>query len=170
MRKPVITPQTPGNYLAFFSSFDYLQKAQQRFQRQQPDIPLWSQGRTMDEPSRQVFLERFAEQGRGIGFAVLGGVFGEGVDLPGSRLIGAFIATMGFPQFDQVSEAIRERMEAKFGRGYDYTYVYPGIQKVVQAAGRVIRTETDTGTVLLMDRRYGEGRYRGFLPEGWGLG
>jgi len=161
--------QTPGNYLAFFSSFDYLQKAQQRLQQLHPDIPVWSQGRTMDEPSRQVFLERFAEQGRGIGFAVLGGVFGEGVDLPGSRLIGAFIATMGFPQFDQVSEAIRERMEAKFGRGYDYTYVYPGIQKVVQAAGRVIRTETDTGTVLLMDRRYGEGRYRGLLPEGWGL-
>jgi len=76
---------------------------------------------------------------------------------------------MGFPQFDQVSEAIRERMEVKFGRGYDYTYVYPGIQKVVQAAGRVIRTETDTGTVLLMDRRYGEGRYRGLSPEGWGL-
>lgn len=161
--------RVPGNYLAFFSSFDYLQKAQQRLQQQHPGIPVWSQARTMDEPSRQVFLDRFAEQGRGIGFAVLGGVFGEGVDLPGSRLIGAFIATMGFPQFDQVSEAIRERMEAKFGRGYDYTYVYPGIQKVVQAAGRVIRTETDTGTVWLMDRRYGEGRYRGLLPEGWGL-
>ena len=157
----------PGNYLAFFSSFDYLQKAQQRLQQQYPDISTWAQARTMDEPSRQVFLDRFAFEGRGIGFAVLGGVFGEGVDLPGSRLIGAFIATMGFPQFDRVSEAIRERMEAKFGRGYDYTYVYPGIQKVVQAAGRVIRTETDTGTVVLMDRRYGEQRYRGLLPRGW---
>lgn len=159
----------PGNYLAFFSSFDYLQKAQQRLQHRYPDIPVWAQNRTMYEPSRQVFLDRFSEQGCGIGFAVLGGVFGEGVDLPGRRLIGAFIATMGFPQFDQVSEAIRKRMEAKFGRGYDYTYVYPGINKVVQAAGRVIRTETDTGTVWLMDRRYGEQRYRGLLPEGWGV-
>lgn len=160
----------PGNYLAFFSSFDYLQKAQQRLQQRYPDIPTWAQARTMDEPSRHVFLDRFAMEGRGIGFAVLGGVFGEGVDLPGSRLIGAFIATMGFPQFDRVSEAIRERMEAKFGRGYDYTYVYPGIQKVVQAAGRVIRTETDTGTVVLMDRRYGERRYRELLPGEWELG
>lgn len=80
-----------------------------------------------------------------ISFAVLCGVFGEGADLHGSRLIGAYIATMGFPQFDRVSEAIRELMEAKFGRGYDYTYVYPGIQKVVQAAGRAIRTETEPG-------------------------
>ncbi len=160
----------PGNYLAFFSSFDYLQKAQQRLQQRHPDIPVWSQARTMNEPSRQVFLNRFVAEGRGIGFAVLGGVFGEGVDLPGSRLIGVFIATMGFPQFDQVSEAVKDSMEAKFGRGHDYTYVYPGIQKVVQAAGRVIRTETDTGTVLLMDQRYGESRYRALLPGEWGLG
>ncbi len=160
----------PGNYLAFFSSFDYLQKAQQRLQQRHPDIPTWSQARTMDEPSRQQFLDRFSVAGQGVGFAVLGGVFGEGVDLPGSRLIGAFIATMGFPQFDRVSEAIRARMEEKFGRGYDYTYVYPGIQKVVQAAGRVIRTETDTGTVMLMDRRYGDPRYRGLLPAAWRAG
>ncbi len=159
----------PGNYLAFFSSFDYLQKAQRRLELSHPEIPTWVQERSMDEGSRQVFLDRFAEDGRGIGLAVLGGVFGEGIDLPGSRLIGAFIATMGFPQFDELSEAIRARMEAKFGRGYDYTYVYPGIQKVVQAAGRVIRTEEDTGTVLLMDKRYAEQQFRALLPQAWGL-
>ncbi len=98
---------------------------------------------------------------------MLGGVFGEGVDLPGTRLIGAFVATLGLPQFDPVNEAIRARMEERFGKGYDYTYVYPGLQKVVQAAGRVIRTETDTGCVLLLDARYREPRYRALLPSWW---
>ena len=107
--------------------------------------------------------------GQGIGFAVLGGVFGEGVDLPGRRLIGAFIATLGLPQFDAVNQEICQRMQVRFGRGYDYTYVYPGIQKVVQAAGRVIRTPTDTGTIILLDERYREFRYRSLLPCWWRL-
>ena len=71
---------------------------------------------------------------------MLGGTFGEGIDLPGARLIGAFIATLGLPQVNPVNEQLRQRMQAMFGAGYDYTYLYPGIQKVVQAAGRVIRT------------------------------
>ena len=79
---------------------------------------------------------RFAPGGRGIGFAVLGGSFGEGIDLPGDRLIGAFIATLGLPQVNPVNEQMRQRMQAVFGAGYDYTYLYPGMQKVVQAAGR----------------------------------
>ena len=123
----------------------------------------------MGEASRHAFLQLFDGGGAGIGFAVLGGVFGEGVDLPGTRLIGAFIATLGLPQFDEVNQAICQRMQARFGRGYDYTYVYPGLQKVVQAAGRVIRTQTDTGTVLLMDERYREYRYRQLLPDWWKL-
>jgi DNA excision repair protein ERCC-2 len=99
-----------------------------------------------------------------------GGAFGEGVDLPGRRLIGAFIATLGLPQFDPVNAAICERMQTRFGRGHDYTYVYPGIQKVVQAAGRVIRTDADTGCVVLLDARYRERRYRSLLPGWWRLG
>jgi len=91
------------------------------------------------------------------------------VDLPGKRLIGAFVATLGLPQFDDVNQAICERMEARFGRGHDYTYVFPGMQKVVQAAGRVIRSETDTGSVLLLDARYGERRYRSLLPDWWNI-
>jgi Rad3-related DNA helicase len=158
-----------GNYLAFFSSFDYLELALQRLQLRHPGVPVWAQQRQMGEASRHAFLQQFDAAGQGIGFAVLGGVFGEGVDLPGQRLIGAFIATLGLPQFDEVNQAICQRMQARFGRGYEYTYVYPGLQKVVQAAGRVIRTHNDTGTVLLMDERYREYRYRQLLPDWWRL-
>jgi DNA excision repair protein ERCC-2 len=157
----------PGNYIAFFSSFDYLDMAQQRLQQRHPDIPVWVQARQMDEASRAGWLQRFDAAGRGIAFAVLGGVFAEGVDLPGRRLIGAFIATLGLPQFDPVNQEICERMDERFGRGHDYTYLYPGLQKVVQAAGRVIRTDSDTGTVLLMDDRYTEERIRALLPPWW---
>ena len=162
--------QLRGNYLAYFSSFDYLEMALAAFHQRYPEVPVWSQQRQMAEAERQGFLRQFEAAGQGIGFAVLGGAFGEGVDLPGRRLIGAFVATLGLPQFDAVNAAICERMEARFGRGHDYTYVYPGIQKVVQAAGRVIRTETDTGCVLLLDDRYREHRYRSLLPAWWGLG
>lgn len=160
----------PGNYIAFFSSFDYMEMAQRAVQQAWPGLPVWSQSRQMDEASRQAWLQRFDANGQGVGFAVLGGVFGEGVDLPGRRLIGAFIATLGLPQFDAVNQAICERLQARFGRGHDYTYLYPGLQKVVQAAGRVIRTETDTGTVLLMDDRYLQPRYRALLPGWWRVG
>ena len=106
-----------------------------------PGVPCWEQQRQMPEAAREAFLARFTPGGQGIGFAVLGGAFAEGIDLPGERLIGAFIATLGLPQVNPVNEQIRARMEAAFaGRGYDYTYLYPGLQKVVQAAGRVIRS------------------------------
>jgi DNA excision repair protein ERCC-2 len=161
--------QLSGNYLAFFSSFDYLELALARLQARHPSLPVWAQQRQMGEAARHVFLQQFDVRGQGIGFAVLGGVFGEGVDLPGKRLIGAFIATLGLPQFDALNKAICERMQAMFGRGYDYTYLFPGMQKVVQAAGRVIRTQTDTGAVLLLDDRYRQSRYRDLLPSWWGL-
>jgi Rad3-related DNA helicase len=158
-----------GNYLAFFSSFEYLELAAQRLQQRHPTVTVWSQQRQMGEASRQAFLRQFDLAGQGIGFAVLGGVFGEGVDLPGKRLIGAFIATLGLPQFDEVNQAICQRMQVRFGRGYDYTYVYPAMQKVVQAAGRVIRTHSDTGTVVMLDERYREYRYRQLLPSWWNI-
>jgi len=123
----------------------------------------------MDEAAREAFLARFTPQGQGIGFAVLGGAFGEGVDLPGRRLVGAFIATLGLPQFNPVNECVRERMQARFGAGYDYAYLYPGLQKVVQAAGRVIRTTTDEGVVVLIDDRFGTGPVRRLLPRWWSV-
>ncbi|MBC2381034.1 ATP-dependent DNA helicase [Pseudomonas sp. WS 5106] len=159
----------PGNYLAFFSSFDYLQQVAQLLAEQYPHIPLWQQSRGMREAERQAFLDQFTQHSQGVGFAVLGGAFGEGIDLPGSRLIGAFIATLGLPQLNPVNEQMKLRMGAIFGAGYDYTYLYPGIQKVVQAAGRVIRSQHDRGVVMLIDDRFGAPRVRQLLPKWWAL-
>jgi Rad3-related DNA helicase len=159
--------QQPGNYLAFFSSFDYLQQVAQLLAEKHPTITLWQQSRGMAEAERQAFLDQFTEHSQGIGFAVLGGAFGEGIDLPGARLIGAFIATLGLPQLNPVNEQMKLRMGAIFGAGYDYTYLYPGIQKVVQAAGRVIRSQQDQGVVMLIDDRFGEARVRQLLPRWW---
>lgn len=157
----------PGNYLAFFSSFDYMEQVAARFAEQQPLVPLWRQQRRMDDGAREAFLARFSTTSSGIGFAVLGGSFGEGIDLPGARLIGAFVATLGLPQINPVNEQIRQRMETLFGSGYDYTYLYPGLQKVVQAAGRVIRTQQDRGTVYLIDDRFGRPEVRHLFPVWW---
>ncbi|WP_313512267.1 ATP-dependent DNA helicase [Pseudomonas sp.] len=157
----------PGNYLAFFSSFDYLQQAAQLFAERFAQVPLWQQSRRMDEAARAEFLARFAQNGRGIGFAVLGGAFGEGIDLPGERLIGAFIATLGLPQLNPVNEQIKLRMQQLFGAGYDYTYLYPGLQKVVQAAGRVIRGQDDRGVVYLIDDRFAQRQVLALLPAWW---
>ena len=153
--------QARGNYLAFFSSFDYLQMAAERLIATHPAIPVWQQSRRMNEPERDAFLARFTTASEGIGFAVLGGAFGEGIDLPGARLIGAFIATLGLPQINPVNEAMKRRL------GYDYTYLFPGIQKVVQAAGRVIRTSEDRGVVLLIDDRFGRAEVQRLLPAWW---
>ncbi|CRM39828.1 ATP-dependent DNA helicase [Pseudomonas sp. 44 R 15] len=157
----------PGNYLAFFSSFDYLQQVAQLLAERHPQIALWLQSRGMAEAERQAFLDQFTPHSQGVGFAVLGGAFGEGIDLPGARLIGAFIATLGLPQLNPVNEQMKARMGAIFGAGYDYTYLYPGIQKVVQAAGRVIRSQHDRGVVMLIDDRFGEARVRQLMPKWW---
>ncbi|MCY1500815.1 DNA repair helicase (rad3) [compost metagenome] len=98
---------------------------------------------------------------------MLGGAFGEGIDLPGERLIGAFIATLGLPQVNPVNEEMKARMQAMFGSGFDYAYLYPGLQKVVQAAGRVIRTTQDRGVVYLLDARFTRAEVRRLLPGWW---
>jgi DNA excision repair protein ERCC-2 len=157
----------PGNYLAFFSSFAYLERVREAFAEAQPVIPIWTQVRGMGEPERDAFLARFMPGGQGIGFAVLGGAFAEGIDLPGDRLIGAFIATLGLPPFDDFNEALKARLQARFGRGDDYAYRVPGLIKVVQAAGRVIRGPEDRGTVVLMDDRFARREVRTRLPAWW---
>ncbi len=159
----------PGNYLAFFSSFDYLQQVLELMRITHPEVPVWSQSRGMSEAERQGFLQRFTPTSQGIGFAVLGGAFGEGIDLPGARLIGAFIATLGLAQLNPVNEQFKQRMAGLFGDGYDYTYLYPGIQKVVQAAGRVIRTQDDRGVVMLIDDRFAEPKVQRLFPSWWRL-
>jgi len=137
------------------------------FNRLHPHIPVWEQSRGMEDADQQAFLARFTTESRGVGFAVLGGSFAEGIDLPGTRLIGAFIATLGLPQVNPVNEEMMQRLGARFGSGYDYTYLYPGLQKVVQAAGRVIRTQGDEGVVYLIDDRYTRADVRRLLPGWW---
>lgn len=157
----------PGNYLCFFSSYDYLERAAHAFASRYPHVPVWQQSRTMDEAAQQAFIARFVPDGCGVGFAVLGGAFGEGIDLPGTRLIGTFIATLGLPQVNDVNEQMRERMQQLYGAGFDYAYLIPGLRKVVQAAGRVIRTPEDRGVVYLLDDRFARADVRALLPAWW---
>jgi len=161
--------EQPGNYLLFLSSFDYLEQVSQALQERWPDMPLWHQQPGMSDQQRTQFLDRFTLDGKGVGLAVLGGAFSEGVDLPGKRLIGAFIATLGLPQFNPANESVRQVMARLFGerRAYDYTYLYPGLRKITQAAGRVIRDEQDQGFVYLLDERYGQRRVQQLLPDWW---
>lgn len=159
--------QRPGNYLAFFSSFEYMESAAAEFYRQRPEVAAWSQKRGSGMDERRAFLDRFQPGGQGVGFAVLGGAFAEGVDLPGNRLIGAFVATLGLPQHDALNERMRQRMDERFGDGYAYTYLYPGIRKVVQAGGRVIRSESDEGVLWLLDQRFARPEVARLLPDWW---
>ncbi|HDS1735448.1 ATP-dependent DNA helicase [Pseudomonas sp. BP8] len=157
----------PGNYLAFFSSFEYLQQVAGLLAERYPELPRWEQAAGMDEAAREAFLARFVADGQGIGFAVLGGAFGEGVDLPGTRLIGAFVATLGLPQVNPINEQFKQRLGRQFGAGFDYAYLYPGVRKVIQAAGRVIRGDQDRGVLLLIDERFAEPRVQQMFPGWW---
>jgi DNA excision repair protein ERCC-2 len=160
--------QRMGNYLVFFSSFQYLQDV---FEKVRPltSAKLLAQSPNMGEREREDFLKSFAREPTEtqIGFAVLGGIFGEGIDLAGDRLIGAIIVGVGLPQLCLERDLIAERFSARGLEGYDFAYRFPGMNRVLQAAGRVIRTETDRGFVLLIDRRFGEARYRELFPPHW---
>ena len=161
--------QHPGNYLAFFSSFDYLEKAAAQLARQHPEIPQWQQDRRMSVAARHAFLARFEPQGRGIGFAVLGGMFAEGVDLPGSLLVGAFIATLGLPPVSPAQDHFKARLVKLLGADHGDADLVPAMQKVVQAAGRVIRTPDDKGWLWLLDDRYRQREVVALLPASWRL-
>jgi Rad3-related DNA helicase len=159
----------PGNYLAFFSSFDYLEQAAAQLALRHPDLPRWQQARATAAAPHPGFLEHFVADGRGIGFAVLGGAYAEGVDLPGSRLVGAFVATLGLPPQTAVQAQFRARLDATFGRGHGYADLVPGLQKVVQAAGRVLRSPDDRGWLWLIDDRYLRPEVIALLPPWWGV-
>lgn len=158
-----------GNYIAFFPSYAYLDKVWERFAADYPEIPTLKQETSMDEEKRAAFLERFspAPDAALLGFAVLGGVFGEGVDLAGDRLIGAAVVGPGLPQVGPRQEQLRGYFEQTRGSGFDYAYRYPGMNKVLQAAGRVIRTPQDKGVVLLIDDRFTQAEYRRLMPPHW---
>ncbi len=161
--------EAPGNALAFFSSYDFLQKVEKELREQLifSNIQLIVQSRRMSEQDRDLFITRFNEENNLLGLAVLGGAFSEGIDLAGDALKGVFIATLGLPQINPVNEHLRNVMQEQFGQGYDFTYTYPGIQKVIQAAGRVIRTTTDEGYVWLLDERYNQSNVKKLLPKWW---
>lgn len=159
----------PGNYLAFFSSFDYLDRAGSIFHQEFPDVRVWFQTRSMSAQQRTQFLGEFSPNGSGVGFAVLGGAFSEGIDLPGQRVSGAFIATLGLPPSNPVNDMMRQAMEGAFCAGYDYAYLIPAIRKVVQAAGRVVRGPTENGVVYLIDDRYRQHKVQRLLPSWWRL-
>ncbi|GAA0846015.1 helicase C-terminal domain-containing protein [Marinobacter szutsaonensis] len=159
--------ERPGHYLAFFSSFQYLRSVSETLAEQAPDIPRRCQTPGMSQVEREAFLAEFRQPEPSVAFAVLGGVFSEGIDLPGEQLIGAFVATLGLPPFDPWHEVLKERLQNRFGAGYDYTYLIPGLRKVAQAAGRVIRTPEDQGVIWLIDDRFMRPQVRDLLPRWW---
>ena len=159
----------PGNYLACFPSYVYMTQAFRRYRLLWPYEDVVCQENRMSERARLEFIDRFRPAPREsmVAFIVLGGVFAEGVDLPDDRLSGAAIVSTGIPQLSFERELLREQLDEGDGEGYDAAYVYPGIRRVLQAAGRVIRTETDRGVVLLMDMRYLQEKMRALMPPHW---
>lgn len=160
-----------GNYLVFFPSYAYLRMVRELFAARFSHIPLVTQTPEMAEADRIDFLDCFkadADQSL-VGFAVMGGVFAEGIDLKGDRLTGAVIVGVGLPAICPERDLIRVYYDEVNGRGFEYAYQYPGINRVLQAAGRVIRSENDRGAVLLIDQRYGRAGYLGLLPPHWRL-
>ena len=158
-----------GNYLVYFPSYQYLNATLQAFQIRNPSVSVLVQRPGMTEPERDAFLTAFSvEQGETlVGFAVLGGIFGEGIDLVGERLIGAVIVGVGLPQLCVERNLIRDYFQQRNVTGFDYAYTFPGMNRVLQAIGRVIRSETDRGVVLLIDARFNEVRYRRLFPAWW---
>ena len=134
-----------GNYLAFFPSYAYLRQVWEDFTARYPDIGTLAQESGLDDAGRAAFLERFSPRPEKtlLGFGVMGGIFGEGVDLAGDRLIGCAIVGVGLPQVSPRQEMLRRYYDAQNGAGFDYAYRWPGMNKVLQAAGRVIRTQED---------------------------
>ena len=159
--------ERPGHYLAFFSSFKYAKEVSDTLAQQAPDIPQRAQQPGMSPEQRRQFLAEFQKPEGSVAFAVLGGVFSEGIDLPGDQLIGAFVATLGLPPFDAWHEILKDRLQQRFGEGYNYTYLIPGLQKVAQAAGRVIRTPDDRGVIWLIDDRFLQPGVNRLLPRWW---
>ena len=138
-------------------------------ERENPGIECVMQSQYMTEEAREIFLENFEEAREQslMGFCVMGGIFAEGIDLARDRLIGAVIVGTGLPQVCRERELLKEYFEGKGKKGFDYAYLYPGMNKVLQSAGRVIRTDEDRGVILLLDDRFGDARSRETFPREW---
>ncbi len=157
-----------GNYMVFFPSYGYMEEVHKLFSAKYPKVKTLVQKKNMSISEREAYLSEFQDDGKlRIGFCVLGGSFSEGIDLPGKRLIGVVVVGVGLPGISDENNIIRDYYEEKCGMGYDYAYTYPGMNSVLQAVGRVIRTETDRGIAVLIDDRYAEPKYRTLFPKEW---
>jgi Rad3-related DNA helicase len=160
-----------GNYIAYFPSYKCLEQTYLAFARKYPNVTTVVQKKNMTASEKQEFLSAFKDDSGKlrVGFCVLGGVFSEGVDLPGSRLIGSIVFGVGLPALSNEKNIIKEHYDSKNdeGVGYDYAYTFPGMNNVLQAAGRVIRTSEDIGIVVLADDRYATPKYRSLFPAHW---
>lgn len=158
-----------GNFLIFFPSYQYMKSVHEAFTATYPETRTIIQTNKMDEEEREQFLNEFKENSSEafIGFAVLGGIFSEGVDLKGERLKGVVIVGVGLPQLCLERDIIKDYFQSMGKNGYDYAYMYPGMNKVLQAGGRLIRSETDTGIIVLVDDRFLTPKYQRLLPDEW---
>ena len=163
-----------GNYMVFFPSYRFMEDVYACFMEllEQSGIQTVEcilQSQFMGEEAREIFLENFEEERAGslVGFCVMGGIFSEGIDLTADRLIGAAIVGTGIPQVCTERELIRQFFDRMGMSGFDFAYLYPGMNKVLQSAGRVIRTEEDKGVILLLDDRFLGRRYREIFPREW---
>jgi DNA excision repair protein ERCC-2 len=164
-----LVKQKKGNYLLYFPSYAYMLMIHEAFEAENPDTDIIVQTQEMSESARSEFLARFSTDNPQTlaGFAVMGGIFGEGIDLVGERLCGAVIVGVGLPGISLEKELIREYFAKRLNAGFEFAYMYPGINRVLQAAGRVIRSDEDRGVVLLIDQRFGTRRYKSLLPGEW---
>lgn len=164
-----------GNYIAFFPSYRFMEEVYERFvcqlesETERASVDYVMQSQYMSEEAREIFLENFEEDRDQslIGFCVMGGIFSEGIDLTEDRLIGAIIVGTGLPQVCRERELLKSYFDAQGLWGFDYAYLYPGMNKVLQSAGRVIRTAHDCGVILLLDERFSDSRYREVFPREW---
>lgn len=155
-----------GNYFVFFPSYAYMTAVYELLLEREVDLNIIIQDSKMSEVEREEFLMKFNEENI-IAFAVMGGIFSEGIDLAGEKLIGAIIVGVGLPQICFERNIIKDYFDHNMGEGFEYSYVYPGMNKVLQAAGRVIRSPEDRGAILLIDDRYGTNKYKSLFPKEW---
>lgn len=164
-----VTGGKKGNYLVFFPSYQYMTEVAERYIGKNPQNKVIVQKSMMTEEEREEYLNQFSIQNDNslVGFAVMGGIFGEGIDLVGDRLVGAIVVGVGLPQICLERDIIKEHFESTQNMGFEYAYVYPGMNKVLQAVGRVIRTEKDRGVVVLIDERFSTNTYKKLYPKEW---
>ncbi|MDZ5574581.1 ATP-dependent DNA helicase [Enterococcus cecorum] len=161
-----------GNYFCFFPSFSYMEEVYQRYIQLYPEAEVLIQSRELKDVEKEAFLANFQAQNEQVvlGFCVLGGVFSEGIDLKKNRLIGSIIVSVGLPQISKEQEELKRYFDEKNQQGFYYIYQLPGFNKMMQAAGRVIRTEEDRGVILLIDQRFSRKDYMQLYPTHWSKG